>query len=244
MHARRLRDDTALAEMADVSSASVSRWRSGKNGISEEKLRRLAEGLDIPYLKLADPDRFEEISAKVRQNEVDNSSHGRIQEVPLLAGRSARAFNGGSGGAQLARLLNTQHSGVTVLGVYPPDVLREVDHVAPESFVAIPIEQAINRTLQAVRVTGRCMEPEISAGDTVVIQMGRAPVDGEIVVAEHEGRTLIKRWWDDGATVYLEANREEDSLRAPKAEVIILGVVISGVYEVVRQPRRTRRNAH
>ena len=107
--------------------------------------------------------------------------------------------------------------------------------------VAVPSALAEGRELRAVRVDGACMAPEIHSGDTVLVELGRAPQDGEVVVAEYAGRCLLKRWWDaGGGQVLLEANRAGDSQTVPVAEVAVVGVVISGVYDVLRQTRRQR----
>lgn len=182
---------------------------------------------------------------------VDDSSRARIQEVahvPLrsLPGGNANALRGVAQPPHLAHLLITPLMGVNVLSVHPQesvsaDALAVEDHLEVDGTVAIPAEMAANRTLWAVRVSGSCMEPEISAGDAVVIELGRLPIDGEVVVVEYEGRTLVKRWWDEGPDVCLQANRNGDSVTAPKEQVIVIGVVVGGCYQVVRQPRRLRR---
>jgi transcriptional regulator with XRE-family HTH domain len=182
---------------------------------------------------------------------VDKRSRAGIQEVsrvPIrpVAGGNANALRGSAQPPQVARLLITPLMGVRVLSVHPQDqvnadVLTVGDHVEVDGAVAIPTEMAANRTLWAVRVSGSCMEPEISAGDVVIIEIGRAPMDGEVVVVEYEGRTLVKRWWDEGPRVHLVANRDGDSVDAAKEDVVVIGVVVSGVYEVIRQPRRYRR---
>lgn len=187
------------------------------------------------------------------RNVVDNSPqrplNGGVVRVPSAQGQNATAWRQPSRNPPLARLLITQFMGVRMLSVHPQtevsaDALVTGDHIEVDGDVAIPESMAAGRTVQAVRVTGSCMEPEISAGDVVIIEMDRLPMDGEVVVVEYEGRTLVKRWWDDGETVFLQANRPTDSLPAvPKNELVVIGVVIGGVYEVVKQPPRWRRSA-
>lgn len=191
--------------------------------------------------------------AKGSRQSVDNALrgplNGSVVRVPSALGRHATAWREPSRNPPLARLLITQFMGVKMLSVHPQaavsaDALVTGDHLEVDGSVAIHESMADGRTLQAVRVTGSCMEPEISAGDVVIIEMDRVPVDGEVVVVEYEGRTLVKRWWDDGETVFLQANRAADSLPAvPKDDLVVLGVVIGGVYEVLKQQPRWRRTA-
>jgi transcriptional regulator with XRE-family HTH domain len=112
--------------------------------------------------------------------------------------------------------------------------------VRASEYVAVPANVGAGRLLKAVRVEGSCMEPEINAGDVVIVELGRDPIDGDVVVASYQGKTLIKRWWREGDYVDLEANRAGDSLRVRADELIVHGVVLKGMYDVRRITRRQR----
>lgn len=114
-------------------------------------------------------------------------------------------------------------------------------HVQTADFVAVPTELTFGRVLRAVRVEGSCMAPEINSGDVVLVELGRIPLDGEVVAVEYEGRALIKVWWNEGDHAFLEANRDGDSLTVHKRDVTVLGVVVNGVYTIPRHQRRLRR---
>jgi SOS-response transcriptional repressor LexA len=103
-----------------------------------------------------------------------------------------------------------------------------------------PADVGVGRLLKAVRVSGACMEPEINAGDVVIVELGREPADGDVVWVTHEGTTLIKRWWREGEWVELDSNRAGESLRVPVSSLVVHGVVIQGMYDVHRLSRRQR----
>jgi transcriptional regulator with XRE-family HTH domain len=59
----------------------------------------------------------------------------------------------------------------------------------------LPAELARGKRLLAARVVGDCMEPEVSAGDTVIWdQVRREPGDGELVVVTEPGRGLLVKY--------------------------------------------------
>jgi transcriptional regulator with XRE-family HTH domain len=114
------------------------------------------------------------------------------------------------------------------------------EQVGTSQYVAVPANVGAGRLLKAVRVEGSCMEPEINAGDVVIVELGRYPTDGDVVVVSYQAKTLIKRWWREGDYVDLEANRAGDSLRVHADQLTVHGVVLKGMYDVRRITRRQR----
>lgn len=179
---------------------------------------------------------------------IDSTVKAVGQSATLLpVAQHANSYRAGEVAPRIVQAPAIPAFGVVLLPVVPQFALNAnsiVDlggHVQTTEFVAVPTELTFGRILRAVRVEGSCMEPEIKSGDVVLVEVGRMPLDGEVVAVEYEGRALIKVWWNEGDYVDLEANREGDTLRGiHKRNVTVLGVVVNGVYSVLRHQRRLR----
>jgi phage repressor protein C with HTH and peptisase S24 domain len=103
-----------------------------------------------------------------------------------------------------------------------------------EDFVYLPPSEARGRFLQVVRVTGDCMEPELSPGDHVLIDRRAVPQDGQIVVFTLDGGdVLIKRFHRGNGYLLLWSNGG-DHLRLAPESVQIEGVVL----RIMKVPER------
>lgn len=65
----------------------------------------------------------------------------------------------------------------------------------------------------------------IMEGDLVVVEIGRAPKIGDVVVAEVDGEWTMKYFKKKGAQVYLEAANPKYPIIRPKTELRMGGVV-------------------
>lgn len=93
-------------------------------------------------------------------------------------------------------------------------------------------EYLVNRpeTSFLLQVTGDSMiHAGILAGDLVVIEKGREPKNGDIVIAEVDGEWTIKYFRKQGKAVYLEAANPKYPAIRPKAELRFGGVVTAAI---------------
>ena len=93
-------------------------------------------------------------------------------------------------------------------------------------------EYLVNRpeTSFLLQVTGDSMiHAGILPGDLVVIEKGREPKNGDIVIAEVDGEWTIKYFRKQGKAVYLEAANPKYPAIRPKAELRLGGVVTAAI---------------
>jgi len=77
-----------------------------------------------------------------------------------------------------------------------------------------------------LRVTGDSMQGEgIREGDLVVVERGRTPVNGDIVIAEVDGEWTMKYFRREGGKVFLEAGKPRYPPFEARRELRIGGVV-------------------
>lgn len=94
-----------------------------------------------------------------------------------------------------------------------------------EGYVYLPPVEGRRPELFAMPVKGNCMDPEISPGDTIIVNKELPPTPGRLVVAVVDGGdVLVKRLMRRGNDCFLEA-RDGTSFRVDD-RVHIVGVVI------------------
>lgn len=97
-----------------------------------------------------------------------------------------------------------------------------------EEYVYLPPRGGRRPKLFAIAITGRCMEPEICAGDTVIVDLEQAPTPGRIVIATvtEDGvtQTLVKRLIERRGVRYLAPNGGQ-AIQVDE-RVNIVGVVV------------------
>ena len=69
----------------------------------------------------------------------------------------------------------------------------------------------------------------IKEGDLVLVERGRQPAHGDIVIAQVDGDWTMKYYEKKGGKVVLRAANKKYPLIEPKRELIIGGVVIANV---------------
>ncbi len=81
-----------------------------------------------------------------------------------------------------------------------------------------------------VKVSGDSMIDEgIKEGDLVLVERGRQPANGDIVIAQVDGEWTMKFYEKKGGKVTLRAANKKYPLIEPKRELVIGGVVIANV---------------
>jgi SOS-response transcriptional repressor LexA len=88
----------------------------------------------------------------------------------------------------------------------------------------------------AVPVSGNCLEPDIPAGVIAIVDRDRVPLDGDPVLASHEGEHVFKYLERRGEEAWLVANQDREPIRV-NGETLILGVVISWQKRAERRRR-------
>ena len=81
-----------------------------------------------------------------------------------------------------------------------------------------------------LKVTGDSMiDAGIMEGDLVIVERGRSPKSGDIVLAEVDGQWTMKYFRREGKDVVLEAANSAYSVIRPKEELKIGGVITAAV---------------
>jgi len=81
-----------------------------------------------------------------------------------------------------------------------------------------------------VKVSGDSMiDAGIMQGDLVIVERGRQPRHGDIVIAQVDGEWTMKYYEKRGAKVLLRAANRKYPPIEPKAELVIGGVVVANV---------------
>lgn len=105
-----------------------------------------------------------------------------------------------------------------------------IEAVEQREVIAVPADMVGRSECFVLQVSGDSMiDEQVRHGDFVVLEKrGRAPHNGEIVVALIDGQeATLKKYFKDGETVRLEpANKTMKSLVIPAGKVKIQGVVV------------------
>ena len=81
-----------------------------------------------------------------------------------------------------------------------------------------------------LQVSGDSMIGEgIMAGDLVVVERGREPKNGDVVIAEVDGEWTVKYYRKQGAEIVLEAANPQYPVIRPKTELKLGGIVTAVV---------------
>ncbi len=81
-----------------------------------------------------------------------------------------------------------------------------------------------------VKVSGDSMiDAGIMPDDLVIVERGRQPRHGDIVIAEVDGEWTLKYYEKHGAKVLLRPANKKYPLIEPKAELVVGGVVVANV---------------
>lgn len=81
-----------------------------------------------------------------------------------------------------------------------------------------------------VKVSGDSMiDAGIMQGDLVIVERGRQPRHGDIVIAQVDGEWTMKYYEKQGARVLLRAANKKYPPIEPKAELVVGGVVVANI---------------
>ena len=83
----------------------------------------------------------------------------------------------------------------------------------------------------ALRISGHSMEPTLADGDIVLIKTIKEPIDGQIIVVNVDGRSMVKRYlFKDGRAMLIPDNKSgefQSILLDDENSVQVQGLVIS-----------------
>lgn len=220
--AKETRDNSKLpwvviARVAKVSTAAVSIWKNGGNGMTGESARPLAAFLGVnpvwletgegrPTEALID-DEFGMTGGHKRVLALDeyDATHLEIRKVKLKLSAGITGFQ----------------------------TDEEADDGRPISFKRSWFDQNgyVPEKLIAIVVKGESMEPTMSPGDTVVVNTAdTAPVDGKAYAVNYEGEAVVKRLVRDAGMWWLNSDnpdqRKYSRKRCADAGCIIIGRIV------------------
>jgi transcriptional regulator with XRE-family HTH domain len=206
---RRLRTERGLtqgqlATYAQVSRPWLARVESGEIRRPErERLERLAVLLHVPSEILLATAGYrvgpQPLPPPRRAEDLARELQAAIErereEAPILVPETSQPASAGAG--------------VVVEAEYWPymPAADEREH----RFIAVP-------------VSGDCMEPEIRSGHRVIVDLDASPRPGDIVLAVHDGESLVKILEERDGQMYLVALREQPPIRVDE-QTRVLGVV-------------------
>lgn len=248
---RGLSGDTPLMDIAKMSAASVSRWRSGTNGISEEKLRLIARGLKIPFAQLADPDSY----AAAVADDGFNSHKDSGESDDSLAAEDVKGVKASAPPSQRRpRIVETEYVYYPVLGRANCGPGGGAYSGGESESAPVPtatlrlLSVARTEDLKLIEMAGACMTPDVQDGDYALFDPNTVAAENEIVCVTilhqgaPEGEHIVKR------ISYLEGDRIALTPNVPvpgmpgrqefnRDDVIIEGVLVSVIHNINRPPR-------
>ena len=143
----------------------------------------------------------------VRRGIIKKDSTGRLLPTPLLQG----------GGLKLL--------GVVQAGFPSPAEEELIDTLSLDEFLIQKPESSY-----LVKVTGDSMiDAGIHPGDLVIVDRGRNPRNGDIVIAQVDGEWTMKYFEKQDGQVVLRAANQKYPLIIPKQELVIGGIVMANV---------------
>lgn len=193
----------SLARIAGVSTATVSRWRTGQtDNIRKANLEKICSTLELT------PDDILSSSAGLAAQE-----HGQMppNAIPVVASEEATVPL-----VSLGRV----HAG------------SFEDEDAHAGRVEVPASVAASHPRAfALEVEGDCMDRVVPEGSHVLVDPDREPGNGSIAVVETEDyRAVMRRWYRGASTLLLSAESyspHEDIVLGPDSgPVRVIGTVV------------------
>ena len=194
----------SLARIAGVSTATVSRWRTGQtDNIRKANLDRICEELELS------PDDILSSSAGLAAKE-----HGRYAmpsgAMPVTASSATVPL--------LA--IGRVHAGA----------LTDEEEVSHRVEVPASVLTSHPRSF-ALEVEGDCMDRVIPEGSHVLVDPDREPGNGSVAVVETDSyQAVMRRWYRGSSTLMLTADshgEQEDMVFGPEdGPVRVIGTVV------------------
>lgn len=199
-----------IAAYADVAPTSVTMWLRGAVVPRPDTLRKLAEKLRLDYNELMVAAGHLSASDVTPAVADPSPSVSTIRLAPEQAAQRLAELAMAGGVRQVIVQRTWAHAGAG----------------AEESQVVWVPPQIAARNIAAFEVTGNCMEPAVTPGDIVIVDLDGSPRDGNMVVVHIGGRVLIRTF--DARAGALIATNGEPPIRFEDAEDI---APVRGMYK-------------
>mgnify|MGYP001086581443 CR=1 FL=1 len=197
--------------MDDVGTRLVALRK--RAGLTQTKLAELS-GVKRSYINLIENGKRQRISLET------------AQKLGKVLGVRAGYFMGVDDTSPLTRPPEMALSEIEVsIKAYIP-VYAEVcagGGIEPVDYVAITRERPAPESLRAYHVKGLCLNPDVRDGDTVVVNTGLTPSNGDLVICIIDGEASIKRFREGE---YGEKRLEDNDGKYQPEDVYMHGVVI------------------
>jgi len=105
---------------------------------------------------------------------------------------------------------------------YPFHAGNSVD---PGEYVYQEIPRGAESHVEAYKVKGTCLEPDIKDGDTIVVDRERATDIGDIIACNVDSELYIARLKKYADELWLETNESKRKLQECGASAVVIGVV-------------------
>ena len=192
-----------------------------EQGLSQSQVARLL-GVDRAYINLLEKDRRGPSADTVRRlAEIFNVSPQVFYE------RSERALP--------SRSFNQIWEELEVLRPVAIPIVAEGsagNGMEPVDYAYWARPKVAGRNIVGIQVSGDCLEPELSHGDVVFVDMDIAPEDGDLVLCTVDGKIAIKRYREVNGERWLENRYGRVEI---ESEADIKGVVIEKNIKVRRR---------
>ena len=192
----------SLARIAGVSTATVSRWRTGQtDNIRKANLERICEQLELS------PDDILSSSAGLAAKE-----HGRVPSGAMPVAASSATVP------------------LLAIGRVHAGALTDEEEVSHRVEVPSSVLSGHPRAF-ALEVEGDCMDRVIPEGSHVLVDPDREPGNGSIAVVETDSyQAVMRRWYRGSSTLMLTADshsEQEDMVFGPEdGPVRVVGTVV------------------
>ena len=210
---RRLRRDRGWSQPFLAERSGVGQWvisdieRNKTTSPRSDVIRRLAKAFDLSVdaflAELAPRPVATEATAEPTLAELADALRERAEREPV----------------RVPRVRTLAHAGAEFI---PPDQISGWEYVGPE---------LRDRNLVAVEITGRCLEPDLMAGDVVIADCDAKWQAGKYVVGVHDGMWVCKRLEGSSDAWRLTDNQGEEWFVTGEGTRVV-GVVFKRVSDI------------
>ena len=193
-----------LAKMTGYTDrSSIAKIEKGKVDLSETKIQLFASALNTTpaYLMGWEDEASSELTEKIVKvvsklnKENQNKTHQYAANLLNFQNRTVKEVSVKSENKKLTEIFVTEKVAAGVGYCYGNN---EVVSYYTDRDDLMPYDMAI-------RVFGDSMEPELLDGDVILLQQGYDNVNGDIYVIDYDGKSYVKKLYNDGNRFVLKS---------------------------------------
>lgn len=166
---------------------------------------------------------MEELPTSLRVREGDTSGGPKV--VELFGTANGDRLEAVSPGSTLCRIVGLQVNGEVCAGFPSPAEEALCDVISFDEYLLSHPESSFLLSVKGDSMIGA----GIMDKDLVIVERGRQPINGDIVLAEVDGNWTMKYFRKKGKTVTLEAANPKYPPIVPQTELRIAGVITAVV---------------